>query len=228
VILVPLVPSHIPEEKKREIISRWWKGDSRETISSDTGMNAIAVTSVINEWKREIGSAVAEAYKGLGSELIGKDSSPADILEGIKLMQILKRLGAGSEVYKSFLDDFYRFCISTGASPEALANVEKQVFELAKLDDITIYQAPAHLENLMNQKDELQKEIEDIQKKKWALEQELLLKEQNYNRIKESFSELVTVKDQLSQHNLSLGDISSLSDMIGNIRNHGYDAATAV
>jgi chromosome segregation ATPase len=226
--LVVLMPSPIPEEKKREIISRWLKDDSKETISSATGLNAIAVTSVINEWKREIGSAVVEAYKCLGTEMISKDSSSADILEGIKLMQILKRLEVASETYENFLDDFNKFCISTGASPEALVNVARQVLELAKLEDITIYQAPSHVQSLLSHKNELQKEIEDVQEKKSALEQELLLQEQNYNRIKESFAELVTVKDQLSQHSLSPSDISSLADLISSVRSRGYDAAAAV
>jgi hypothetical protein len=226
--LLDTVPSHIPEDKKQEVISRWLKGDPRETISSVTGLSAIVVTVIINEWKRELGSAVIEAYKGLGSEMIDKDSSSADIVGGIRLMQVLKRLGVESADYENFLDDFHKFCISSGASPEGLANIAKQVFQLAKLDGITIYQAPAHVENLRITKNELQNEIEGLHAKKEALEQELLLEEQNYNRIKENFSELATVKDQLSKYNLSLNDVSNLAGMINNVRNYGYDATRVV
>jgi hypothetical protein len=103
----------------------------------------------------------------------------------------------------------------------------KQVLELAKLDGISIYQAPAHVENLLSLKSQLLGELESLQRKKDAAEH-VLREEADHDANNAAFSEFVVLKEKLSKQHLSLNDVSSLVTMISNARNYGFDPARII
>jgi len=52
-----------------EIISRWLKGEQRDRISADSGLGAGTVSSIVSEWKAQIGIPEANALRQFSTEL---------------------------------------------------------------------------------------------------------------------------------------------------------------
>ncbi len=228
----------IPDEKKKEIISKWLAGDSKEVISSNSEVSASLVTSVINEWKRELGSAIAEAYRGTGTESIVQGVNPSDIIQALKLLLSLNKFGVEMKTAGEFLNRFSKAVTSAGIAPEGLANILRQIMKLAELDGIEIYQIPAQVETLLSQKQELEDQIRKLNAQKESLineteaESKSILggRDDKHEDLvdKDLLSYFVELKNQIEENGLSPGDVSSFVKMVKNAKEYDYDFATIV
>lgn len=229
----------IPDEKKKEIISKWLAGDSKEVISTSSEVSASVVTSIINEWKRELGSAIAEAYRGTGTETIVQGVNPSDIIQALKLLLSLNKFGVEMQSAGEFLNRFSKAVTSAGIAPEGLANILKQIMKLAELDGIEIYQIPAQVETLLNQKEELETQIKKLNADKASLVDESEIEgrsslvegrdDKHENVVdKDLLSYFVELKNQVEENGLSPGDVAAFVKMVKNAKEYGYDFAVIV
>lgn len=230
----------IPDEKKKEIISKWLTGDSKEIISTNSEVSASVVTSVINEWKRELGSAIAEAYRGSGIESIGQGVNPSDIIQALKLLLSLNKFGVEMQSAGEFLNKFSKAVTSAGMAPEGLVNILRQIMKLAELDGIEIYQIPAQVETLLNQREELETQIRKLKAQKESLVNET--ETENRSSLigggddkhpggmvdKDLLSYFVELKKQVEENGLSPGDVAAFVKMVRNAKEYGYDFAVIV
>ena len=228
-----------PDEKKKEIISKWLAGDSKEIISANSEVSASAVTSVINEWKRELGSAIAEAYRGAGSETIVQGVNPSDIIQALKLLLSLNKFGVEMQSAGEFLNRFSKAVTSAGMAPEGLANILKQILKLAELDGIEIYQIPAQVESLLNQREELETQIKRLKAQKESLVSETeaesisSLEDPDDKHLggmvdKDLLPYFIELKNQVEENGLSPGDVATFVKMVKNAKEYGYDFAVIV
>lgn len=228
----------IPDEKKKEIISKWLAGDSKEVISTNSEVSASVVTSVINEWKRELGSAIAEAYRGTGTETIVQGVNPSDIIQALKLLLSLNKFGVDMQSAGEFLNRFTKAVTSAGIAPEGLANILRQIMKLAELDGIEIYQIPAQVETLLNQKEELETQIKKLNAHKESLVNETENRSSLVEGLddkhpeglvdKDLLSYFVELKNQVEENGLSPGDVAAFVKMVKNAKEYGYDFAVIV
>jgi hypothetical protein len=230
----------IPDEKKKEIISKWLTGESKEIITTNSEVSSSIVTSVINEWKRELGSSIAEAYRGAGIESIGQGVNPSDIIQALKLLLSLNKFGVEMQSAGEFLNKFSKAVTSAGMAPEGLVNILKQIMKLAELDGIEIYQIPAQVETLLNQREELETQIRKLKAQK-----ESLVNETETESIsspiagrddkhlegavdKDLLSYFIELKNQVEENGLSPGDVAAFVKMVKNAKEYGYDLAVIV
>jgi predicted nucleic acid-binding Zn-ribbon protein len=227
----------IPDEKKKEIISKWLAGDSKEVISANSEVSASVVTSVINEWKRELGSAIAEAYRGTGTETIVQGVNPSDIIQALKLLLSLNKFGVEMQSAGEFLNRFSKAVTSAGIAPEGLANILRQIMKLAELDGIEIYQIPAQVESLLNQKEELETQIKKLNAHKESLVDGSEIgpslvegRDDKHENVvdKDLLSYFVELKNQVEENGLSPGDVAAFVKMVKNAKEYGYDFAVIV
>jgi DNA repair exonuclease SbcCD ATPase subunit len=228
----------MPDDKKKDIISKWLAGDPKEAISSAVGVSASSVTAVINEWKRELGSAISEAYRGVDAEIVGHSVNPAEIIQAFKLLMSLKNVGVEAQTADEFLIRFSKVMTSTGVSPEGLANIVRQIMKLADLDGIEIYQIPAQVETLLGQKDELETQVKKLNAEKVALASDIeaqkltIAETHDDSQItgfdKDLLSQFSELNKQLEEDGLSLRDASAFVQMVKKSKGYGYDFATII
>lgn len=240
----------LPDDKKKEIITKWLTGESRERIATTVGLTASAITGVINEWKRDLGAAIADAYRGADEHVVGHGANPVDIIRAFKLMLMLKNFGVKAESVDDFITRFAKVVLSTGVTPEGLANILKQVMKLADLDGVEIYQIPAQVEALMGQKRQLETEVEKLNEQKASIQREMPesqpRSEKSTTSIQplpvkadvdphatevvdsELLSEISELRNLLSDFGLSLNDTVAFAGMIRNAKKEGYDFATII
>jgi hypothetical protein len=222
----------VTEEKRKEIISRWLAGDNREKICTELGLSPRQITTVMNDWKREIGSAIAESYRGISNS--GLDSQPSDIIHAFKLALSLKKQGVTPDKLEEYIARFSKIALSSGIDPEGLASIVNQTLKLAELDGVELYQLPAHLESLQNTIKELEADIESLQQKKMdfikgspnqTIPAPALDRPAETN---ENLSQLVAASEEMRKVGLSISDISAFIDMVSNGKKHGFDLASII
>jgi len=248
----------VSSDRKAEVISRWLSGESKEKISASTSLALPMIVGIINQWKRELGTALADAYRTAASnpdwvglqqqEAVAAASvSPADVLRAFRIIVAFRALGLGADEAESFVTRLYKLNMSTGLTPERLANTVNQVLKLAELDGIELHQIPSHVEGLIALKKQLESDLEDLNKRKENIEHAIAdsipskVKEihqqqeqgnnadtmfDNVNR--ERLSELVVLSDKLEEKGLSLHDVSEFIKIIDNAKRYGYDFAKFV
>jgi hypothetical protein len=172
----------VSSDRKAEVVSRWLAGESNEKISASTLLAPPMIVGIINQWKRELGSALADAYRSAASnpDMVGLQQkeegavvaavSPADVVRAFRMMVAFRTLGLEADEAESFITRFYNLNINTGLTPERLANTVKQVLKLAELDGIELHQIPSHVEGLTGLKKQLESELEDLNKRKESIE----------------------------------------------------------
>ncbi|HET7285101.1 MAG TPA: hypothetical protein VFI70_10485 [Nitrososphaeraceae archaeon] len=52
--------SKLPAHTKSLVIQQWLEGVQRDLIAANNGVSAGAVTNVVNEWRRGLGSAIID------------------------------------------------------------------------------------------------------------------------------------------------------------------------
>jgi hypothetical protein len=54
------MPTRISEVVTSVVIQQWLEGIPRDTIAANNDLSGGGVTNIINEWKQELGSSVAD------------------------------------------------------------------------------------------------------------------------------------------------------------------------
>jgi hypothetical protein len=75
--------NRLPAFTKSLVIKQWLEGVPRDTIAARNGLSAGAVTNVVNEWRRAVGSAVIEDLRELGVTFRKVGINPAQCALGL-------------------------------------------------------------------------------------------------------------------------------------------------
>jgi len=222
------VPSDIPAEKKREIITRWLKGDAKDRISSMTGVGTGAITRVVNDWKKELNSAITETYKTVGNEVFSKGSIPMDIVDAAKVLRTLQKQGIELAKFDSFLGDIAEVWKASGFSSEGFQDMIKQIHQLSKNEAISISQLPDYVQKLQDSRKNLEAEISEMERKKQILESTSKEIETEFSQKKVALDEFSQIKERLMQFGLSVDNVRELAEIVNNAQKLGYDSSMII
>jgi hypothetical protein len=111
------MPSKLPDHIKSLVIQQWLQGVQRDLIAANNGLSAGAVTNVVNDFRRGLGSAVIDDLRELGVTFRKVGTNPAQCALGFRVaMMIVAKLGVKEEELESFILDVYNRCIDLGLS----------------------------------------------------------------------------------------------------------------
>jgi hypothetical protein len=222
------LPTKLPENIKSTVIQQWLQGKPRDLIALDTGLSAGAVTNIINEWRRGLSYPLADDLRELAVTFKKIGISATQCAVGFRLATLMMKFGVNEKEFEHFISDIYNNSKKLDLQPDKIAYYLDELLKFSK--DIPLSQIPDYIKQKTNEKNKLEKDIEDLQEKIKQLEGEMLAAEELYNVSLENermTSSTLTwysnLKIELSKYGIAIEDVSLFAKAIRGLRHYGYD-----
>jgi predicted nucleic acid-binding Zn-ribbon protein len=231
--------SKLPDHTKSLVIQQWLQGIQRDLIAANNGVSAGAVTNVVNEWRRGLGSAIIDDLRELGVTFRKVGITPAQCAVGFRIAMMIAKLGVKKEDdLEPFILHVYNNCIDLGVSPDNVASHIKDLLEFSKNTNnnaVPLSQISDFIQQKTNEKKKLEQEIQTLKDEIKTLNEEKLdsehrrasaLYEENMTAIElKSYSDL---KEELGQYGIPIHDVSKFAKAVLGISQKGYDVGKVI
>ena len=97
------MPAAIDARVKKQVISQWLGGDSRDRIATDNGIGAGTVSNIINEWKKGVEDSDYDSLRELAVYSKKEGFGLSDIASSVRLNNYIQKLGANQDQIESFI-----------------------------------------------------------------------------------------------------------------------------
>jgi predicted nucleic acid-binding Zn-ribbon protein len=226
--------SKLPDHIKSLVIQQWLQGLQRDLIAANNGVSAGAVTNVVNEWRRGLGSAITDDLRELGVTFRKVGITPAQCALGFRIAMMIAKLGVKKEDdLEQFILHVYNNCIDLGISPDNVTSHIKDLLEFSKNTNnnaVPLSQISDFIQQKTNEKKKLEQEIHTLKDEIKTLNEEKLdsehrrasaLYEQNMTAGElKSYSDL---KEELGQYGIPIDDVPKFAKAVLGISQKGYD-----
>jgi hypothetical protein len=165
------------------VIKQWLEGVKRDMIAGNNGFSAGAVTNIVNDFRRGLGSAVVDDLRDLGVTFRKVGITPAQCALGFRVaMMMVAKLGVKEEEeeeeLESFILDVYNRCIDLGLSPDNIALHIKDLIEFSKMNGtnnnyiLPLSQISEFIPQKADEKKKLEEEIQTLKSQIKILDKE--------------------------------------------------------
>ena len=223
------MPTKLPENIKPAVIQQWLQGKSRDLIAVENGLSAGAVTNTINEWRRGLSYPLADDLRELAVTFKKVGITAAQSAVGFRLATLLIKLGVNEEEFEYFISQVYNNSKKLDLQPDKIAYYLDELLKFSK--DIPLSQIPDYIKQKTNEKNKLEKDIEDLQEKIKQLREEKLASEELYNVSLENESRTTSIlawhldlKTELDRYKIPLDDVSLFAKGVRRLGQYGYDS----
>lgn len=96
-------------------------GYLRSEISSECGISTGAVSSIVDDWRRSTGLELATLIRDLGVTLRRLGISPAQCATGLRISNLIERMGLDENSIESYLSEVFPKCQELGVNPNHIA-----------------------------------------------------------------------------------------------------------
>jgi predicted nucleic acid-binding Zn-ribbon protein len=231
--------SKLPDHTKSLVIQQWLQGIQRDLIAANNGVSAGAVTNVVNEWRRGLGSAITDDLRELGVTFRKVGITPAQCALGFRIAMMIAKLGVKKEDdLELFILHVYNNCIDLGVSPDNVASHIKDLSEFSKNTNnnaVPLSQISDFIQQKTNEKKKSEQEIQTLKDEIKTLNEEKLdsehrrtsaLYEENMTAVElKSYSDL---KEELAQYGIPIHDVSKFAKAVLGISQKGYDVGKVI
>lgn len=152
----------------------WIAGETRDTIANITKLSGGSVSTIVDEWKRKVGAHDAESVRELAIELRKKGIKLADLIPCIRLYNIIKNSGINEDAVNDFVTSIQTQAITKSITPETMVIYCEQVLRTVESQGILPSEIQAFLSEKSTQKEKLEKEITDLERRKEQLERQII------------------------------------------------------
>jgi hypothetical protein len=222
------MPAKLSESVKSGVIQQWLKGVERDRIALGNGLSAGAVTNIVNKWRQAIDFPVADELRELAVTLKKIGITPGECAIGCRASMMLNRLGVGNDQLQSFLSDVYRRSVDLGLTPQNIASYLRDLLEFS--NTLVFSQIPAFLEQKKQEKDLLEKKVQELKDDTVLLQLEksdsqnlLQIAKADYNTTTQQLEWYSALKEELAKYGIPVDDISHLARVVDGVRALGYD-----
>src|SRR5919198_4322640 len=224
----------IPNYLRSLVIRQWLEGVPRDMTAANNGLSTGAVTNIVNEWRRGLGSAVVDDLRELGVTFRKVGISPAKCASGFRIATLISKLGVKEEEIESFILDVYNRCIDLGLSPANVALHIKDLLEFSKTNSdnniVPLSQISEFIQQKADENKRLEEEIQTLKSQIKILNEEksnsehrsesALHKEHMTAEELKSYSDL---KQELGRYGVPIYDVPKFAKVIREISQKGYD-----
>jgi hypothetical protein len=222
------MPAKLSESVKSGVIQQWLKGVERDRIALGNGLSAGAVTNIVNKWRQAIDFPVADELRELAVTLKKIGITPGECAIGCRASMMLNRVGVGNDQLQSFLSDIYKRSVELGLTPQSIASYLRDLLEFS--NTLVLSQIPAYLEQKKQEKDQLEKKIQDLyvetsmlQRQKSDCERLSNAAMEDYNTTTQQLRWYSGLKEELAKYGIIVDDVSYLAKVVDGARALGYD-----
>lgn len=225
------MPLRLPENMKSLVIQQWLQGLPRNDIAAQNGLSSGAVTNIVNEWRRNLGSSrIADELRQLATTLRNVGITASQCALGFRLASIMLRIGVNEEDFESFILNVYNRCKDMGFSPESISSYIRDLVEFST-NGVPASKIADYLNEKRDEKRRLEEEIQRLNMQISALKQEEKNCQTNRDkalREKETAIEVLnwysTLRQELTKYSIPIEDVSEFARLLNNIRRHSrYD-----
>ena len=231
--------SKLPDHTKSLVIQQWLQGVQRDLIAANNGVSAGAVTNVVNEWRRGLGSAIIDDLRELGVTFRKVGITPAQCALGFRIAMMIAKLGVKKEDdLEPFILHVYNNCIDLGVSPDNVASHIKDLLEFSKNTNnnaVPLSQISDFIQQKTNEKKKLEQEIQTLKDEIKTLNEEKLDSEhrrasalQNENMTAVELKLYSDLKEELGQYGIPIHDVSKFAKAVLGISQKGYDVGKVI
>ena len=231
--------SKLPGHIKSLVIQQWLEGVQRDLIAANNGVSAGAVTNVVNEWRRGLGSAIIDDLRELGVTFRKVGITPAQCALGFRIAMMIAKLGVKKEDdLEPFILHVYNNCIDLGLSPEDVASHIKDLLEFSKNTNnnaVPLSQISDFIQQKTNEKKKIEQEIQTLKDEIKTLNEEKL--DSEHRRASALYEENMTagelksysdLKEELGQYGIPIHDVSKFAKAVLGISQKGYDVGKVI
>jgi hypothetical protein len=222
------LPTRQPDSIKSAVIQQWLEGKSRDLIAADTGLSSGAVTNIIEEWRQNLGSPIANDLRELAVTLKKIGITANQCAAGFRIAMILIKCGVGENEFLSFVSQIYDGSKKLGLSPEKIISHLKDLLYFS--ESMSLSQIRDYVKQKTSEKRNLEKDIENMRTQIRTLEQEKShseeLRDDALENEKMTTSDLKWISDmrsELEKYQIPIDNISLLSKTVDGIRQYDYD-----
>ena len=230
--------SKLPDHIKSLVIQQWLQGVQRDLIAANNGVSAGAVTNVVNEWRRGLGSAIIDDLRELGVTFRKVGITPAQCALGFRIAMMISKLGVKKDDLEPFILHVYNNCIDLGVSPDNVASHIKDLLEFSKNTNnnaVPLSQISDFIQQKTNEKKKLEQEIQTLKDEIKTLNEEKLDSEhrrasalQNENMTAVELKSYSDLKEDLGQYGIPIHDVSKFAKAVLGISQKGYDVGKVI
>jgi uncharacterized coiled-coil DUF342 family protein len=233
------MPAKLPDSIRTIAIQQWLQGVPRNEIGAKNGLSSGSVTNIINEWRQDLGFALADELREIAVAMKKVGITAAQCALGFRAAMIMNNIGVKEDDIEYFISDIYNKCKDIGLSAENIAIYLQDLLEFSKtaaMPILPISKIDDYLKRKTEQKIELQEQIKALRQQIQQLDDERFsihkLRDEALQEQKMTASDLQWYSDlrsQLgSQYGIPVEDLAKFSKVVDGIRKHGYDVGKVV
>ena len=226
------MPKIITLDEKLSVIDDWLSGESRYDIAIKRIMGSGTVYNIIQEWRNGIGVQKADRLRDIALQLKKTGLTVTDCATGLRILMIFKKYGIkendDQEQLIYFLKEIYNKCQVVGFTPQQVFDYISDILKFSS--EISISQIPQFMKKRREEKERLEKEIQELSNKRDELieirtetEQEIQGLRNNKETMTKIYQTFTIVKYQLKQYGIEMENIDQFVRCVVGISKEGYN-----
>jgi len=212
----------IPDKIKHRVIREWISGKPRDEIATSLGLGSGSVTNTIRAWEKQLDDREYDAVRELGVESRQRGLSLKEASDVIRLYNIVKSHGIKSDDVEDFVIDISS-CIDEGIPANDIMKAASKLLALSGEEKVLPEKVPELLGQKVEELKEIESKISMLKEEKKRVDEERLtalnLKEVTVPAIEK----YINLKTMLKQHNFSLDNVSAVTTLLENFKQHDND-----
>ena len=222
------MPVHLSPDIRSGVVRYWLNGYSRDEIASKFNISTGTVTNIVNEWRNNLGSLVADDLRELSLSLKKAQISPLECATGLRIGKMMQKFGINEEQFENFMTEIYTKCQILEIAPEQIGEYLSETINLSKI--VFPSQIPNYINTKKTEIEQLEKQISkrhetisELNSKISNLEEKQKVLIENNNLSQDAIRWYEDVKKELTNMGIPFEEISAFIECLRQIKNEGYD-----
>ena len=226
------MPRIITSHEKLAIIDDWLSGESRYDIAIKHNVGNGTVYNIVQEWSKEIGQQGADRLREIAIKLKQNGLTISDCAKGLRMLMLLKKYEIedddNEEKVTYFLNELYSKSQEVGLKPQQVFDYIGDILKFSS--EISISQIPHYLKKKIEEKEKLEKDIQELYKKRDELtelkektEQEIQRLKNNKETMSKTYNSFATAKSELYKYGIGMENMDHFVRCVVGMSNEGYN-----
>jgi hypothetical protein len=213
----------IAEDTKNDVVQKWLQGHQRDKIASDMQLGTGTVSTIILEWKKNIGIPDADTLRQFATELRRSSINTSECALGYRLLNLLAKLGVDDEDLESFVNKVYRQCQEYNIAPHEIVETSQQILSIRGSHPIS--QLPDHIKKQIVEAERLENELKRLREEKTNAQKERDEALEGSKMTSNAIDDFIRLKRLLDKFGLSFEEskIPKLVKVLHELQHSGYE-----